>query len=321
MEERATQNNTFIPAQSFQPKPWKHQRSHPLDKIISDLSKGTQTRSQLRKFCAFNAFLSTLEPLNHKEALEDADWIVAMQEELHEFERNKVWHLEPKPKNQKVIGLKWVYRNKLDEHGTIVRNKARLVVKGYNQQEGIDFEETFAPEDVYVEQPPGFEDPNFPNHVFKLDKALSLCKISIGSKGIASNSRQKDSTILKRDGRLVSVLSKSDSFDLRGYADADYAGDLVNRKSTSGMVQFLGSCMVSWSSKKQNTVALSTVEAEYVAAAACCSQLLWIKQQLRDYGIILECVPIHCDNTSAICIFKDPVQHSKVKHIHVRHHF
>ncbi|XP_021743099.1 uncharacterized protein LOC110709196 [Chenopodium quinoa] len=72
---------------------------------------------------------------------------------------------------------------------------------------------------------------------------------------------------------------RSDSFDLNSFTDADYAGELVNRKSTSGMVQFLGPCLVSWGSKKQNTVALSTVEAEYVAAAACCSQVLWIKQQ------------------------------------------
>ena len=68
-----------------------------------------------------------------------------MQDELNEFERNKVWHLEPKPKHKKVIGLKWVFRNKLDEHGIIVRNKARLVVKRYNQQEGIDYTKTFAP--------------------------------------------------------------------------------------------------------------------------------------------------------------------------------
>ena len=197
-----------VPIRDFQPKPWKHQKSHPLDLIISDIGKGTQTRSQLRNFCAHGAFLSIIEPRNHLEALEDADWIQAMQDELNQFERNKVWHLETKPEHQKVIGLKWVFRNKLDEHGTIVRNKARLVVKGYNQQEGIDFEETFAPvarleairiliaiasfmgfklyqmdvkcaflngflnEDVYVEQPPGFENSKFPDHIYKLDKAL-----------------------------------------------------------------------------------------------------------------------------------------------------
>ena len=126
-------------------KPWKHQNSHPLDLMISDLNKGIQTRSQMRNVCAHFAFLSTLEPKNHEEALKDSEWFDAMQEELNEFERNKAWHMEPKPKYKKVIGLKWVFGNNFDEHRIIVRNKARLVVKGYNQQEGIDFIETFAP--------------------------------------------------------------------------------------------------------------------------------------------------------------------------------
>ena len=143
-----------------------------------------------------------------------------------------------------------------------------------------------------------------------------------------SNPKESHLTALKRILRYLKGTNdlslfypKSDVYDLKGYSDADYAGDLVNRKSTSGMVQFLGSCLVSWCSKKQNTVALSTAEAEYLAAAACCSQMLWIKQQLRDFGIKFECVPIYCDNTSAICISKDPVHHSRVKHIHIRHHF
>ena len=79
--------------------------------------------------------------------------------------------------------------------------------------------------------------------------------------------------------------------------------------------------MISWYSKKQNSVALSTAEAEYIAASACCSQILWIAQQLRDLGIDLKGIPIKCDNTSAICIIKNHVQHSRTKHIEVRHHF
>ncbi|XP_021766287.1 uncharacterized protein LOC110730772 [Chenopodium quinoa] len=109
-----------VPAREFQPRPFKYQGSHPTDLIISDVGKGTQTTSQMRNYCVFHAFLFILEPRNHQEALGDADWIVAMQEELNEFERNKVWHLEPKPKGKKVIGLKWMFRNKLDEHGTIL---------------------------------------------------------------------------------------------------------------------------------------------------------------------------------------------------------
>ena len=142
------------------------------------------------------------------EALQDADWIIAMEEELHQFERSKVWHLVPKPSNRTMIGTKWVFRNKLDEHGTIIRNKARLVVQGYNQEEGINYDETFAlverieairlliafashmeftlyqmdvksaflngllQEEVFVKQPPGYENNDFPDHVYKLDKAL-----------------------------------------------------------------------------------------------------------------------------------------------------
>ena len=91
------------------------------------------------------AFVSQIEPKNFNDANLDPHWICAMQEELAQFERNKVWELVVKPENRVIIGTKWVFRNKLDEDGNVVRNKARLVAQGYNQQEGIDFEETFAP--------------------------------------------------------------------------------------------------------------------------------------------------------------------------------
>jgi hypothetical protein len=142
-----------------------------------------------------------------EDALRDPDWVLAMQEELNNFTRNEVWHLVPRP-NQNVVGTKWVFRNKKDEHGVVTRNKARLVAKGYSQVKGLDFDETYAPiarlelvrillayatyhgfklyqmdvksaflngpikEEVYVEQPPGFEDSESPNHVYRLSKAL-----------------------------------------------------------------------------------------------------------------------------------------------------
>ncbi|MDQ9786237.1 Ty1/Copia family ribonuclease HI, partial [Serratia marcescens] len=114
---------------------------------------------------------------------------------------------------------------------------------------------------------------------------------------------------------------KDSSFDLKSFSDSDYAGCKIDRKSTSGTCQFLGDRLVSWFSKKQTSIATSTAEAEYLAAGSCCSQLLWIQQQLRDYGIEAGESPIFCDNTSAIAITYNPVLHSRTKHIDVRHHF
>jgi len=175
------------------PREWRTSRYHPLDNIIGDISKGETTRHFLKDICNNMAFVSLIEPKNLKEALIDEHWIIAMQEELNQFERNKVWELVEKPDNYPVIGIKWVFRNILDENGIVIRNKVRLVAKGYNQEEGIDYEETYAPvarleairlllafasimdfklyqmdvksdflngfiqEEVYVDQPPGFE--------------------------------------------------------------------------------------------------------------------------------------------------------------------
>jgi hypothetical protein len=111
------------------------------------------------------------------------------------------------------------------------------------------------------------------------------------------------------------------TFDLIGYTDSDYAGCKIDRKSTSGTCQFLGRSLVSWSSKKQTFVALSTAEAEYVSAGQCCVQLLWMRQTLRDFGCNLSKVPLLCDNESAIRLADNPVEHSRTKHIDIRHHF
>ncbi|KAK1678534.1 hypothetical protein QYE76_039382 [Lolium multiflorum] len=184
-------------------------KSHSLHNIIGDLKRNVTTRRQLANFCAHHAFVSKVEPLKVDDALKDPDWLNAMQEELNNFKRNDVWTLMKRPDHcRNVIGTKWIFKNKQDESGTVIRNKARLVAQGYSQVEGVDFGETFAPvarlesirillafashhgfklqqmdvksaflngplhEEVYVKQPPGFEDPHFPDHVFKLKKAL-----------------------------------------------------------------------------------------------------------------------------------------------------
>ena len=114
---------------------------------------------------------------------------------------------------------------------------------------------------------------------------------------------------------------KGANFELVGYSDSDYAGCKVDRKSTSGTCQFLGHSLVSWSSKKQNSVALSTAEVEYIAAGSCCAQLLWMRQTLKDFNISFCQAPIFCDNESAIKLANNPVHHQRSKHIEVRHHF
>nr|GEW05276.1 retrovirus-related Pol polyprotein from transposon TNT 1-94 [Tanacetum cinerariifolium] len=105
------------------------------------------------------------------------------------------------------------------------------------------------------------------------------------------------------------------------YAYSDYAGDYVDRKSTSGVCTFMRCCLTSWFSKKQTTLAISTTEAEYVSTEKACQQALWMKQALVDYGVKLDDIPIMCDNKRAIDLSKNPVQHSRTKHIEIRHHF
>ncbi|KAI3729158.1 hypothetical protein L6452_17809 [Arctium lappa] len=119
--------------QTYQPHPHttKWTRAHPLHQIIGDPSTPVQTRSTSANDCLFTSFLSRIEPSTVSEALNDPDWVIAMQEELNQFETLKVWRLVPRPKNKTVIGTKWIFKNKKDENGIIVRNKARLVAKGY----------------------------------------------------------------------------------------------------------------------------------------------------------------------------------------------
>ena len=115
--------------------------------------------------------------------------------------------------------------------------------------------------------------------------------------------------------------SKGSDSSLVGYSDSDFAGCKLDRKSTSGTCHLFSKSLVSWHSKKQVSVALSTAEAEYVAAGSCCAQILWLKQQLLDFDIKLSHIPIMCDNTSAINLTKNPILHSRTKHIEIRHHF
>jgi hypothetical protein len=114
------------------PHPRVHQaiqQDHPINSILGDIHKGVTTRSRVAHLCEHYSFVSSIEPYRIEDALRDPDWVLAMQEDLNNFTRNEVWHLVPRP-NQNVVGTKWVFCNKQDEHGVVTRNKARLVAKG-----------------------------------------------------------------------------------------------------------------------------------------------------------------------------------------------
>ncbi|KAL4573556.1 hypothetical protein LXL04_020366 [Taraxacum kok-saghyz] len=390
-----------------------------------------------------------------------------MQDELTEFERNDVWTLLPTPPNTSIVGSRWVYRNKSDEDRVIILNKAQLIVKGYSQQEGIDYDETFAPSICRTQElqslpngsprawygtltkfllesnfKRGTIDPTLfrkvhDNHLIvvqiyvddiifgstslDLSKAFSEImksrftmsmmgelnfflglQIKKSTTGIFISQEEYIKTLLKKysiensssvktpmstsykldsgpdckivdqkkyRGMIGSLLYLTSSrpdimfptclcaryqanpkelhemavkrifkylrvspslglwypshgnYKLQAFIDSDYGGCQLDRKSTSGSCQFLGGCLVSWTSKKQFCVSTSTAEAEYVAASSCCSQVLWMQTQLKDYGYKMQQIPIYCDSKSAIAISHNPVNHSMTKHIDIRYHF
>nr|GEU72295.1 retrotransposon protein, putative, Ty1-copia subclass [Tanacetum cinerariifolium] len=220
------------------------------------------------------------------------------QEEAESSSHNIV----DKPFGKLIIRLKWLWKNKKDEDQTAIRNKARLVAKGYAQEEGIYFEESFAPiarlepvrifiayaahkyfpifqmdvkmaflngplkEEVYVAQPDGFVDPDHPEKVYRLRKALY---------GLKQAPRAWYDELSKF------LTSKGFTKD---FSDADHVECINSRKSISRGIQFLGDKLVSWISKKQNFTAMSSVVAEYVALSASYAQVMWMRTQLQDYG-------------------------------------
>ncbi|GJX07227.1 hypothetical protein Tco_0195159, partial [Tanacetum coccineum] len=152
--------------------------------------------------------------------------------------------------------------------------------------------------------------------------AVCLCaRFQVTPKVSHMNAVKRIFRYLKHQPKLGLWYPKDSPFHLEAFSDSDYAGDNHDRRSTSGGCQYLGRRLVSWQCKKQTIVAISSTEAEYVAAASCCGQVLWMQNQLFDYGFNFMNTEIHIDNESTICIVKNPVFHSKTKHIQIRHHF
>ncbi|GJR31295.1 retrovirus-related pol polyprotein from transposon TNT 1-94 [Tanacetum coccineum] len=248
--------NIFTPEPSFE-------ESSSRDVIPSNLHQNNQPLDHLKEWTKDHPLDNVI---NFKEAMKESIWIKAMQEKIHEFDRLQVWELVPRLDCIMLINLKWIIKVKLDEFRGVLKNKARLVVKGYHQEEGIAFEESFTPmdvknaflngvlrEEVYVSQPKGFVDQDHPNYVYRLEKALYGLK------------QDRHAWYLKGTINMGLWYPKDTSIELTAYADADHAGCQDTRRSTSGSVQFLGDKLVSWSSKKQKSTAISTTEAEYIS--------------------------------------------------------
>nr|GEX66063.1 integrase, catalytic region, zinc finger, CCHC-type, peptidase aspartic, catalytic [Tanacetum cinerariifolium] len=306
--------------------------SHNIEQVHENPSRPVQTRRQLAtdpEMCMFALTKSIVEPKNIKETMADFAWIEAMQEELHRSDK---------------------LQN--DEDQTVIRNKARLVAKGYTQEEGIDLEESLAlvarleavrifiayaghksfpiyqidvkteflngllKEEVYVAQSDKFVDPDHPEKVYRLKKAL------YGLKQAPRAWYDELSKFLTSKGFTKGLwYPKGSSFGLTAFLDADHAGCIDSRKSTSRGIQFLGDKLVSWMSKKHNCTTMSLAEAEYVALSKSCAQVMWMRTQLQDCGFNYNKIPLYYDSQSAIAISCNPVQHSRTKHIHTRYHF
>nr|GEW12086.1 integrase, catalytic region, zinc finger, CCHC-type, peptidase aspartic, catalytic [Tanacetum cinerariifolium] len=208
----------------------------------------------------------------NKDAFTQACWIEAIQEELNEFECLEVWKLVPHPEKVIIITLKWIYKVKLDELGGSLKNKARLMARGYRQEEGIDFEESFAPSKYALEslKKYGMESSD-PVDTPMVEKS----KLDEDPQGEAVDPTQYHRMV----GTLMYLTaSRLDQtfFMLITWGCQD------TRRSTSGSMQLLGDKLVSWSSKSQKSAAISSTKAEYIAFLAVVLKFQFIKEQVEN---------------------------------------
>ncbi|GJY41811.1 putative ribonuclease H-like domain-containing protein [Tanacetum coccineum] len=429
----------------------KIHKDHPLEQIIGDIHSAPQTRKMTKNVTEHE------EPKKVIQALKDPSWIEAMQEELLQFKLQQVWSLMDLPHGKRAIGTKWVYMNKKDERGIVIRNKASLVAQGYTQEEGINYDEvtpvamieairlflaytSFKDFVVYqMDVKSAFLYGKIEEEVYSLiratylldngfqrgqiDKTLLIKRVKgdillvqvyvddiiFGSikKGLCNEfeklmhkkfqmsymgeltfflglqmTQNDDGIFISQDKYVDEILKKfgflivkttstpmetskplvkdAKAKDVNVHLYRSMIGSLMyltasrpdimfvvcacarfqvtpkvshlhavkrifrylkDMKSTTGGCQFPRRRLISWKCNKQTIVANSTTEAEYVAASSCCGQVLWIQNQMLDYGYNFMNTKIFIDNKSTICIVKNPVFHSKTKHIEIRHHF
>ncbi|GKE77449.1 hypothetical protein Tco_1543569 [Tanacetum coccineum] len=294
--EASSSGEIMLPEPNQSTQPHEHIRkwtdSHPLDNIIGNPSRLVSTGKQLATdalWCFYNSVLSKVKPKNFKSAATEDCWFQAMQEEIHEFDQLDVWELVPPPDSAMII----------DEYGDVLKNKARLVAKGFRQEEGLDFEESFCSnQDIHCQCRQQKHDSlsnGHENYILKWraqrrslfsssTRILQGCRrfhLVHSKNRYQSRPTKKHLKAVKRVFRyLQGTINmglwylKETAMALTAYADADHAGCQDTRRSTSGSAQFLGDKLVSWSSKKQTSTSISSIEAEYIAMSGCCVQIL-----------------------------------------------
>ncbi|GKB96213.1 retrovirus-related pol polyprotein from transposon TNT 1-94, partial [Tanacetum coccineum] len=205
---------------------------------------------------------------------------------------------DPSTNRVMLIKLKWIYKVKMDEFGEVLKNKARLVAHGFMKEEGIDFEESFAPVariDAIRIFVPYATNKNMT--IFQMDVKMAFLNGELKEE----NKLDEDLQGTPVDATLDCGMIGSLMYLTSTYADADHAGCQDTRRSTSGSTRFL--------------------DAKYIALSGCCAQILWMQSQLTYYGFQFNKIPLYCDNKSAIALCCNNVQHSRAKHIDVRYHF
>nr|GEW57194.1 hypothetical protein [Tanacetum cinerariifolium] len=264
-------------------------KDHPKSQIIGHVDTLIQTRNKSKEIF---------------DALQDPSWVEAMQEELLQFKIQNVWTLVDCPKGVRPIRTKWVLKNKKDERGIVIRNKARLVAQGHTQEEGIDYDEVFAlvaPRAWYGTLSKylltnGFQRGTIDQTLFIKRLRGDFILVQVYADDIIFGSSNPQ--LCREFKALMHEKFQMSAMDLQ---IPPWTRRIIgDRKSTTEGCPFLGRRLISWQRKKQTIVATSTTEAEYVAAASCCGQVLWIQNQLLDYGLSMPCEALSRDISSSI---------------------
>ncbi|KAJ9552454.1 hypothetical protein OSB04_016499 [Centaurea solstitialis] len=318
-------------------------QSEPIEEVqTQDLRRSSRVRQEPDRYLGFLVSQDSgdlNEPTSYGEAVsgnESEQWQEAMKAEMQSMYDNQVWELTDLPQHCRAVGRKWVFKKKTDMDGNVHTFKARLVAKGFTQTHGIDYDETFSPvamlksirilmaistyfnyeiwqmdvktaflngkltEDIYMEQPEGFEDPKNPNKVCKVLKSIYGLKQASRSWNLHFDERIKEFGFAKR------------------YSDASFQTDRDDFRSQSGYVFTLNGGAISWKSSKQDTIADSTTEAEYIAASDAAKEAVWLRNFLSDLRVVASIsrpIDIFCDNSGAMAQAKEPREHHKSRHV------